>query len=99
MTAGRDLHDIHTILHAPAHWDSLQQGSRNYTAHRLRLLYIAITKGWPAALYYDQQGADEFLDVTPEFWTSFEPPPRARAVQQRNGRTRGRSSTRRSRGK
>jgi hypothetical protein len=39
--------------------------ARNYTAYRLRLLYIAVTKGWPAALYYDQEGANEYLDVTP----------------------------------
>jgi hypothetical protein len=34
----------------------------------MRLLYIAFTKGWPAALFYDQQGTDEFLDVSPEFF-------------------------------
>jgi hypothetical protein len=34
----------------------------------MRLLYIAVTKGWPAALFYDQQGTDEFLDVPADFW-------------------------------
>jgi hypothetical protein len=33
----------------------------------MKLLYIAITKGWPAAPYYDQQGTDEFLDLSPDF--------------------------------
>jgi hypothetical protein len=63
MTSGRDLHDIHTVLFLVAHWTSLQHLARNYTAHRLRLLYVVVTKGWPAAMFYDQQEADEFLDV------------------------------------
>jgi hypothetical protein len=66
MTAGRDLHDIHTVLYMAAHWPDLNQPAKNYLAHRMRLLYIAITKGWPAALYYDQQGTDEFSDISPE---------------------------------
>jgi hypothetical protein len=37
----------------------------------MRLLYIAITKGWPAALFYDQQGTDEFLDVAPNIGLHF----------------------------
>jgi hypothetical protein len=45
MTAGRDLHDIHTVLFLVAHWIHLEQPARNYAAHRLRLLYVAITKG------------------------------------------------------
>jgi hypothetical protein len=45
ITAGRDLHDIHTVLHLLAHWDTLHPVTRNYAAHRLRLLYVAITKG------------------------------------------------------
>jgi hypothetical protein len=60
ITAGRDLHDIHTVLHLIGHWNELQPTTQNYAAHRLRLLYVAITKGWPAALFYDQKGADEF---------------------------------------
>jgi hypothetical protein len=66
-------------------------------AHRMRLLYVAITKGWPAALYYDQEGADEFLDVSPEFWTSFQPP-RTPTAQRQPASQRGRSATRRGRG-
>jgi hypothetical protein len=50
MMAGRDLHDIHTLLHLVGHWPSLDNSTRAYTAHRMRLLYIAITKGWQAAL-------------------------------------------------
>jgi hypothetical protein len=79
MIAGRDLHDVNTILHLIGHWNELQPLTQNYAAHCLHLLYIAITKGWPSALFYDQQGADEFLDVGPEFWTSFQPP-RSRAA-------------------
>jgi hypothetical protein len=67
MTTGQDLHDIHTTLFLVAQWLGLQPAACNYTAHRLQLLYIAVTKGWPAALFYDQQGADEFLDVSPDF--------------------------------
>jgi hypothetical protein len=99
MTAGRDLHDIHMVLFLVAHWTQLEQPARNYAAHRLRLLYVAITKGWPAALFYDQQGADEFLDVAPEFWTAYRPPARPRAAQRGTSLPRGRSSTRRGRGK
>jgi hypothetical protein len=62
----------------------------------MRLLYVAITKGWPAALFYDQQGGDEFLD---KFWASFQPPQRPRAAQRRPATQRGRSATRRGRGK
>jgi hypothetical protein len=99
MTAGRDLHDIHTVLYMAAHWDLLQPSARTYLLRRMRLLYIAVTKGWPAALFYDQQGTDEFLDVPPDFWANFHPPPRPKAAQQRTVPARGRSSTRRGRGK
>lgn len=98
MTAGRDLHGIHTILHLAAHWNSLDFVIRSYTAHRMRLLYTAVTKGWQAALYYDQQGSDEFLDVSPEFWTAFQPT-RSRAAQRRQPPAQRRSPTRRARGK
>jgi hypothetical protein len=98
ITAGRDLHDIHTVLYLIGHWNALQPPAQHYAAHRLRLLYVAITKGWPAALYYDQQGPDEFLDTEPQFWASFQPP-RSRAAQQRTGRARGKSSARRTRGR
>jgi hypothetical protein len=54
MTAGRDLHDIHTVLHMVSAWEQLLESAKGYAAHRMQLLYIAITKGWPAALYYDQ---------------------------------------------
>jgi hypothetical protein len=98
VTAGQDLHDIHTVIHTAAHWQHLQAATQHYTAHRMRLLYVAITKGWPAALFYDQQGGEEFLDVSPEFWATFQPPQRPRAAQHRPAQTRGRSATRRDRG-
>lgn len=82
MTTGRDLHDIHTLLHLVGHWAGLDNATRSYRAHRMRLLYIAIAKGWQAALDYDQQGTDEFLDVSPEFWANFQPT-RTRAAQRR----------------
>jgi hypothetical protein len=63
MTAGRDLHDIHTILYLVSAWDNLTESAKAHAIHRMQLLYIAITKGWPAALYYDQQGTDEFLNL------------------------------------
>jgi hypothetical protein len=72
------MHDIHTTLFLAAQLPDLLQPGRNYTAHRLRLLYIAVTKGWPAALYCDHQGANEYLDVRPHFCTGYQPPrPRA----------------------
>jgi hypothetical protein len=74
MTAGRDLH--HIVLHLLAHWECIHTVTQQYAARRLRLLYVAVTKGWPAALYYDQQGANEFLGVPADFWTSYQPPPR-----------------------
>jgi hypothetical protein len=99
MTAGRDLHDIHTVVYMAAHWEVLQPSARTYLTHRMRLLYIAVTKGWPAALFYDQQGTDEFLDVPADFWAHYQPPPRPKAAQLRSGPSRGRSSTRRGRGR
>jgi hypothetical protein len=71
MTAGRDLHDIQTTLHLVAHWPYLQQTSRRYAQHHLRLLYLAATKGWPAAIYYDTQAEDEFIPAEPGFWSGF----------------------------
>jgi hypothetical protein len=99
MTAGRDLHDIHTVIYMAAHWDTLHPTARSYLTRRMRLLYIAVTKGWPAALFYDQQGTDEFLDVPADFWANFHPPPRPKTAQPRGVLARGRSSTRRGRGK
>jgi hypothetical protein len=99
MTEGRDLHDIHTVLHLAAHWEVLQSVTRAFLAHRIRLLYIAVTKGWPAALYFDQQGTDEFLDLPAEFWAGFRPPARPKVAQPRTTVTRGRSSRRRGRRK
>jgi hypothetical protein len=89
----RDLHDIQTILHLLAHWDHLQLSTTKYAAHGLPLLYIAVTKGWPAALYFDQQGTDEFLDLPSEFWAGFQPPARPKVSQPRTSGTRGKSST------
>jgi hypothetical protein len=88
MTAGRDLHDIHTVLHMVSAWEQLPEPAKGYAAHRMRLLYIAITKGWPAALYYDQQGEDEFLDLAPDFWLQYQPRPfTAPQTQQRAPRS------------
>lgn len=49
-------------------------GNNTYAAHRMMLLYIAITKRWPAALYYEQQGTDDF-------WLQYQPPPRPGTAQ------------------
>jgi hypothetical protein len=40
------------------------------------LLYTAAITGWSAALYYNQQGANKFLDVPPEFWSGYQPQPK-----------------------
>jgi hypothetical protein len=32
---------------------------------------LAATKGWQAAIYYDNQGSNEFIPVKPGFWASF----------------------------
>jgi hypothetical protein len=96
ITAGRDLHDIHTILHMASAWEQLPEAAKGYAAHRMRLLYIAITKEWPAALYYGQQGEDEFLDLAPDFWLQYQPRPfTAPQTQQRAPRT----ATRKGKGK
>jgi hypothetical protein len=50
MTAGRDVHDIHTTLHLVSYWNDLQHPTRQYVQHRLRLLYLVATRGWPAAI-------------------------------------------------
>jgi hypothetical protein len=73
MTAGRDLHDIHTVLHMVSALEQLPGSAKGYAAHRMSLLYITVTKGWPAALFYDQQGEDEFLDLAPDFWLQYQP--------------------------
>jgi hypothetical protein len=36
-------------------WPSLTEYTQRYATHHLRLLYVAVTKGWSAALFYDQQ--------------------------------------------
>jgi hypothetical protein len=35
MTTGRDLHDIHTVLHLLAQWPQLTEVTQRYAAHRL----------------------------------------------------------------
>jgi hypothetical protein len=50
MTTGRDLHDIHIILYLLAQWPQFTEVTQRYAAHRLKLLYIAATKGWSAAI-------------------------------------------------
>jgi hypothetical protein len=47
ITAGRDLHDIHTVLYLIGHWNALQPSAQHYAAHRLRLFYVAITRDGP----------------------------------------------------
>jgi hypothetical protein len=37
MTTGRDLHDIHTLLHWIAQWPQLPETTQRYAAHRLKL--------------------------------------------------------------
>jgi hypothetical protein len=100
MTAGRDLHDITTVLHLAGHWTQLRPESRTYVAHRMRLLYIAITRGWPAALQYDQIGVDEFLDLQPEVWSNIiRPTQRSRPAPRTTSAARRGSATRRGRGR
>jgi hypothetical protein len=41
MTTGRDLHDMHTVLHLLTLWPHLPEATQRYAAHRLKLLYIA----------------------------------------------------------
>jgi hypothetical protein len=81
MTAGWDMHDIHTALHLVSYWDSLQPSTRQYVQHRLRLLYLAATRGWPMAIYYDTHGSDKFIPSEPGFWAGYQQP-RPIAVQQ-----------------
>jgi hypothetical protein len=94
MTAGRDVHDIHTTLYLVSYWDSLQPATRQYTQHRLRQ-YLAATRGWPAAIYYDTHGSDEFIPAEPGFWAGYQQP---RPVTAQQGRRTSRPATRRGRG-
>jgi hypothetical protein len=96
MTAGRDLHDIHTTLHLVLFWDSMPQPTRLYTQHRLRLPYLAATRGWPAGIYYDTHGSDEFIPAQPGFWAGYQQP---RPVTAQQARRSSRPATRRGRGR
>lgn len=97
MSAGRDLHDINTVIHLVSYWPDLQESTRNYTQHRLRLLYLAATRGWPAAIYFDTHGSDEFIPAELGFWAGYQQQPRS-VTAQRASRTRVRSATRKGRG-
>jgi hypothetical protein len=68
-----------------------------YTQHRLRLLYLAATRGWPAAIYYDTHGYDEFVPSEPGFWAGYQQQPRPSTAQQ--ARRSSRPATRRGRGR
>jgi hypothetical protein len=97
MAAGRDLHDIHTTLHLVSFWESMPQPTKLYTQHRLRLLYLAATRGWPAAIYYDTHGYDEFIPSEPGFWAGYQQQPRLNTAQQ--AKRISRPATRRGRGR
>jgi hypothetical protein len=97
MSAGRDLHDIQTVIHLVSYWPDLQHSTRTYTQHRLHLLYLAATRGWPAAIYFDTNGSDEFVPAELGFWAGYQQQPRP-VTAQRSGRARARSATRRGRG-
>lgn len=58
--------------------------------------HIAVTKRRSAALYYDQQGAADFFDVSPEFRVGYQPRTRADPQTPQDRRT---TQSRRSRGK
>jgi hypothetical protein len=44
----------------------LADRARPYAVHRLLLLYIAPNSGGLIALYFDQQGGDDFQDFPPK---------------------------------
>jgi hypothetical protein len=67
MSAGRALHDIHTTLNLLSYWPHLSLPTRRNTLHRLRLLSLTSTKGWPAAVHYDTQVSDKYIPVRPVF--------------------------------
>jgi hypothetical protein len=96
MTAGRDIHDIHTTLHLVSYWNELQHPTKAYVQHRLRLLrvYLAATRGWPAAIYYDTHGS-EFIPSEPGFWAGYQQPRPVTAQQVRRSSS---PATRRGRG-
>lgn len=64
-------------------------------AHWTCLLYTAATKGWMAAVCYDQQETKEYLDVPPELWSGYRP---GTGVARRSTKSRERQATCRDRG-
>jgi hypothetical protein len=96
MTAVRDVHNIHTSLHLVSYWNDLQHPTRQYVQHRLCLLYLAATRGWPATIYYDTHGSDEFIPAEPGFWAGYQQP---RPVTAQQARRSSRPATRRGRGR
>jgi hypothetical protein len=49
-TKGETGQWLNPLLYLGAAWEHLTESARAYTAHRMRMLYIAIKKGWSAAL-------------------------------------------------
>jgi hypothetical protein len=52
MAAGRDLHDIHTILRLLSQWPTLRSAQAETSLH-------SGNQGMAPAIYYDQQSPDE----------------------------------------
>jgi hypothetical protein len=74
-----------------SYWPDLQEVTRSYTQHRLRLLYLAATRGWPAAIYFDTHGSDEFIPTEPRFWAGYRQQQPRPVTAQRTSRARTRS--------
>lgn len=84
MTAGTERQDKGTDIAAAGIRPLLSRMEGCSTAHRMRLLYITISEGWPAALYYVQHGAGEFVDVPQDFWYGFHGLPTAKPRESEN---------------
>jgi hypothetical protein len=61
-------------------------------------LYLAATRGWPAAIYFDTHGSDEFIPAEPGFWAGYQQQQPRSVTAQRTTRARTRSAIRRGRG-
>jgi hypothetical protein len=84
MTAGRDLHDIHTILHLLSQWPTLRSAQAETSLHSGNQGVAGRHRLRPAE--------PRRIDLTPEFWMGFQPTSRA---AQQPSETRRRSATRR----
>lgn len=88
IPAGRDVHDVDANLYILLLWPDLTPAVKKYAFNRAQLLYVALTKGWPAALQLDGAYGDDTLTLPANF--QFQPVNRKSAVSTPATQGRGR---------